>query len=362
MVQGPTVWIDLDNTPHVPFFRPIIAALQAKNCSVIVTARNAYNVVSLLELYKLECSTIGRHFGKSKLMKVVGLVVRSGQLLSFIRKYKPQLAVSHGSRAQVLASKMLGIPSVVIADYEHVTHVTRPDWLIVPDVIPESATREISNRVLRYPGIKEDVYASTLRADASILKKLGVAADELLVTMRLPAKEAHYHNPRSDEVSDAALDVLLADPRVRVVILPRNTQQENEIKARHAAALASRKIIVPDEPLDGLNLIWNSDLVVSGGGTMNREAAALGVPVYSTFCGSIGAVDLYLASRARLVLLQNPQEAKQKIRLEKRLPASSRIMESPALGTIVEQILMIERADRSASLPASDAARSGNAV
>jgi predicted glycosyltransferase len=363
MTPRPVVWIDLDNTPHVPFFRPITTALQSRNCDVVVTARDAYNVTSLLKLYKLECTTIGRHFGGNKIMKVVGLGVRSWQLLSFIREYRPQLAVSHGSRAQVLAAKMLGVPSVVIADYEHVTHVTRPDWLIVPDVIPDSATKQISDKVLRYPGIKEDVYASTLVPDTALLGELGIEPTEILVTVRPPAKEAHYHNPRSDDVFEAVLKLLLDDSRTRVVMLPRNVQQEADVRMRFARALESRKIIIPAQSVNGLNMVWNSDFVISGGGTMNREAAALDVPVYSTFCGKIGAVDQYLASHDRLVLLQDPAEVGARVCIEKRVRSSaSHIAATLALDTIVEHLLKISCGEPVAAMPPTGAPRSGSVI
>jgi predicted glycosyltransferase len=118
-----------------------------------VTARDAYNVFALLDLHKIACTCIGRHFGKHKAMKAFGLVLRSAQLLPFAMRHLPRVAVSHGSRAQTLAARLLGIPSVVIADYEHVKHLIRPDWIVVPDVIPMEAARRYSNRVLTYPGI-----------------------------------------------------------------------------------------------------------------------------------------------------------------------------------------------------------------
>lgn len=333
------IWIDLDNTPHVPFFRPIIDELQQRGCSVVVTARDAYNVTELLELHRVACRTIGRHYGKNKLMKALGLAIRSAQLLPFAARSRPRLAVSHGSRAQTLAAKLLRIPSVVIADYEHVTHVTRPDCLIVPEVIPHDVACKLSSRVLRYPGIKEDVYASTFSPDPSIMAALGLAETDIVVTVRPPATEAHYHNPLSDELFEAALSLLIENARTRIVLLPRNDHQKADIAKRFAHCLQSGKIVVPGQAVDGLNLVWHSDLVISGGGTMNREAAALGVPVYSTFRGAIGAVDRYLASKNRLVLLESTADVRQRVALAKRGRPTARPPSSRrALDAIVDHL------------------------
>jgi predicted glycosyltransferase len=315
--QSQPIWIDLDNSPHVPFFRPIIRGLEHKGYRVLVTARDAYNVVDLIRLHRLECSTIGRHYGKNKFMKTLGLAIRATQLLPFIAKHRPALAVSHGSRAQILASAMARIPSVALADYEHVTHFARPDCLIVPEIIPSNVAGRFSDQVLKYPGIKEDVYASSFVPDASLPRDLALPQDALVVTVRPPASEAHYHCIESDELFAHAMDFLL-ESKCTIVLLPRNEVQRTALAIRYSRCVRDGKIIMPERAVEGLNLVWHSDLVISGGGTMNREAAALGVPVYSTFRGPRGAVDDYLASKGRLVLLESAHDVRQRIALVKR--------------------------------------------
>ena len=334
------VWIDLDNSPHVPFFRPIIDELRSNGCSLLLTARDAYQVSDLIRLYQIPCLSIGRHFGRNKLMKAVGLLVRTLQLLPVIIRNRPDLAVSHGSRAQTLAAKLLLVPSVVIADYEHVAHITRPDWMIVPEVIPAQVAVRFAAKVLTYPGIKEDVYAATFRPDSAILAELKVAVEDILVTVRPPATEAHYHNPESEGLLAATIDLLAQQPAARIVLLPRNARQEAELRSRWPELVRNRKIIIPDSALDGLNLVWHSDFVVSGGGTMNREAAALGVPVYSIFRGTIGAVDRYLASSGRMILLESTDDVRNKIAVVKR-PKQTAVAggNHSALSTIVKEIL-----------------------
>src|SRR6202012_5888249 len=125
---------------------------------------------------------------------------------------------------------------------------------------------------------------------------------------------AHYHNPEAEELFAETLRLLAETPNARAVALPRNAKQGNELRMQWSNVIERGTLIIPATPVDGLNLIWFSDLVVSGGGTMNREAAALGVPVYSVFRGKIGAVDRYLSDQGRLTLIESAQDVPSKIR------------------------------------------------
>jgi predicted glycosyltransferase len=190
--------------------------------------------------------------------------------------------------------------------------------------------------------LKEDVYVPRLRPDPSVRNLLGVREDELIVTVRPPATEAHYHNPEGEQFLDACLEFLVDQPTVRVVMLPRNHNQAIILRTRWARAIEDGRIVIPENAVDGLNLIWNSDLVISGGGTMNREAAALGVPVYSIFRGRIGAVDQYLARTGRLTVIERIEEIPAKIVLERRMPSSLDLeSQGIALDCILQAVISI---------------------
>jgi predicted glycosyltransferase len=336
------IWIDLDNSPHVPFFHPIVDELRARGYPILLTARDAFQVTDLARLHRMQCITIGRHFGKNRILKGLGLLVRSAQLLPLIWRTKPMLAISHGSRAQLAVARLLGITSVAIADYEHVKHVNRADYMVVPDVIPTGTAGQFAKQVRQYPGIKEDVYAFTFVPDLSLAAELGLGADDIVVTVRPPATEAHYHNPEAEGLLEAVIDLLDHTEHTRIVMLPRNARQSAEVSARWSALLESGKMIIPRSAVDGLNLVWHSDLVVSGGGTMNREAAALGVPVYSIFRGRIGAVDRTLANQGRMVLLTSVGDVVARIKVVKRDRLSERARPArAALDAIVGAIVTL---------------------
>jgi predicted glycosyltransferase len=243
----------------------------------------------------------------------------------------------------MLLAMLLRIPSMVIFDYEFVKGlgILHPNWLMAPEVIADSAIKA-KGKIMKYPGIKEDVYLPRFRPDPSILATLGIRASDFVVTLRPPANEAHYHNPESEALLWAVLKLLGERPDIKVILLPRNHKQEESIRRRWRKLFADGKVVVPPHAMDGLNLIWQSELVISGGGTMNREAAALGVPVYSIFRGHIGAVDRYLAGLGRLVLLESEDDVGRKMVLERR-PRSSGpgTGNSETLKRIVENIISV---------------------
>lgn len=342
---GKKVWIDLDNSPHVPFFAPIIEELERSGHSILVTARDCFQVCELADLLHLRCRRVGRHYGKNQFVKMAGVCWRALQLVPQVGRYRPQLALSHGSRSQLLLANLLRIPCVTIADYEfaRIWLGVRPTWVITPEVIPLDAIHCRKDRILSYPGIKEDVYVPRFRPDASIVASLGLQPSrEIIAVIRPPATEAHYHRPESDVLFAAVLDFLGGRPDVKMVVLPRNEHQAKDIRTRWPVLISSRRLVIPSRVTDGLNLIWHSDLVISGGGTMNREAAALRIPVYSIFRGEIGAVDRYLAATGRLTLIERAEDLPSKLILSKRAPlhATSQ-QQSNSLSTIVDHIKSI---------------------
>jgi uncharacterized protein len=342
------VWIDLENSPHVPFFKPIIEELEKRKYSVLVTARDCFQVCDLADLLHIRYKRIGRHYGKHIAAKLVGLGVRTLQMIPTVIWEKPNLAVSHGSRSLFMVSSLLRIPTVTIFDYEYAwwRGFARPFWVMVPDMMPDQVGSLVGikkERVLRYPGLKEDVYAPFFRPDPSIREQLHLCPGDIVATVRPPATEAHYHNPESEILLNCALEFLGHLPNTKTILLPRTSNQERELREKWPDLFSSGKFVVPDHVVDGMDLIWFSDLVISGGGTMNREAAALGVPVYSIFRGKIGAVDRCLADQGRLVLLQSVEDVRTKVAVVRRqdIPRRNNESRSPALEAIVEHIVSL---------------------
>jgi uncharacterized protein len=239
----------------------------------------------------------------------------------------------------------------MIADYEYAKLLSfmHPTWEMVPEVVPDDSLYCRPDHVRKYPGIKEDVYAGRFQPDPTLLPRLGLNGKDIIVTVRPPATEAHYHNPESETLFVHFMNGICRRDGVRVVLLPRNLRQGHQLCAAYPHWFIGARTVIPESAVDGLNLLWHSDLVVSGGGTMNREAAALGVPVYSIFRGRIGAVDHYLQAQGKLVLIETTDDVDRKIEIRRRQrPESLAALAqgARALPVIIEHLEEILRVGR----------------
>ena len=305
------IWIDLANSPHVPFFRALIPEFTARGNQVEITARDFAQTVELAAKAGMTPHVIGGHGGGSITGKAGNLVGRAAALRKWARDRGFDLAVSHNSYAQIAAAAALGIRTVTLMDYEHqpANHLAfrLASRVIVPRAFPAAELRKYGaslRKVKRYEGTKEDVYLADFvpdRSFADVLRKLGVASEDVLVVVRPPAREALYHR-FENELFDELLARLTARDDAKIILLPRSDAQRAEYETRWP------NMIIPPEALDGANLIAATDLVVSAGGTMNREAAALGVPAVSIYAGEWAAIDQELVSEGRLQRISSRQE------------------------------------------------------
>ena len=314
------IWIDLDNSPHVLFFNPIIKVLEKNNFTIIVTVRDYAQVIGLAELYNIKCKTIGKHYGKNKLLKSFGLIFRAMQLMPVIYNEKLDIAFSHYSRPQVLAAKIFRIPTIVAYDYEYVQNLIfiHPTLYLVPEVVYKNFVKTKNCRYAFYPGLKENVYMNNNNIDTSIAEQLGIEKNDIIVTVRPPATEAHYHNQKSSKLFELVIDHLIQNSNIKIIILPRTKSQESYIINKWSYLIDQNKIKIPKKVLNGIDIIKISDMVISGGGTMIREAAALGVPAYSFFCGKMGAVDCDLVRKGRLNIIKSEKDVQKKLKFIKK--------------------------------------------
>src|SRR5437660_3119048 len=270
VTTGGTIWVDLDNSPHVPLFAPIIEELERRNYSVLVTARDCFQVRELADLFRLNYRLIGRHSGKNTLRKIAGLCFRALRLIPMVLRQRPDLAVAVCSRSQLIVSTLLGIPSLFMGDYEFATGwaLIRPELVLCPEVIPNQAIRLDPKQIMKYRGIKESCYVPRFVPDPGIRSRLGLEEQDVVDTIRPPASAAHYHNPQRDELFAAAVQFLAKSPKVKLVALPRNEKQALELRNRWRDLFLHRRMLIPNLVVNGLNLIWHYDFVISAGGRM----------------------------------------------------------------------------------------------
>ena len=306
------IWIDLANSPHVPFFRALIPEFVARGHQIEITARDFAQTVELAAKAGMTPHVIGGHGGGSITGKAGNLVGRAAALRKWARDRGFDLAVSHNSYAQIAAAAALGIRSATLMDYEHqpANHLAfrLASRVIVPRAFPSAELKKYgasTRKVKRYEGTKEDVYLADFvpePAFAKTLLRLGITSEDVLVVARPPAREALYHR-FENELFDELLAYLSSWDDVKIILLPRSDTQREDFAARK-----SPNMIIPREALDGSNLIAHADLVISAGGTMNREAAALGVPAASVYAGKWAAIDEELIREGRLNRIQSREE------------------------------------------------------
>ncbi|MEX2212472.1 MAG: DUF354 domain-containing protein [Gaiellaceae bacterium] len=303
------VWIDMTASAHVLVFRPLISILRARGDEVEITAREYSQTLQLLELHALDATVLGRHGGRSRLGKAWQLAGRLGALRRWAKGRDFDIALAHGSHELTITARRLGVPSATTFDYEwawlqHQLGCRTATKVVVPEAIPPERLARYGatgEKLVRYPGLKEEYYLADFEPDAGVPGALGIDPDRVLVVLRPPPDVSLYHR-HSNPLFPQTLDVLGRRDDVHAVVLPRTAEQRELVQS-----LALPSVLVPGRAVDAQSLIALSDVVVSAGGTMNREAAALGVPVYTTFGGRIGGVDEQLMREGRLVPLSDPR-------------------------------------------------------
>jgi hypothetical protein len=306
-----TVWVDLDNAPHVPFFKPLILGLQERGHRVLVTVRDHGYTRDLIEETGIPHAVIGRHAGKNYYRKVFGTLWRVARLVGWSAGRKIDVSVSHGSRSLVLASAVRRIPCVTMYDYEFVStsvYNKLSSKVLLPSILPVDLLKSLGlegKRLAQYPGFKEEVYLGDFTPDPSILASIGVDASRVIAVIRPPATVAHYHDPLSEEITQVLYDRISRIENVVGIITPRTQAQAESIR-RSLPNPSNFRVL--EKPVNGLNLIAHADLVVGGGGTMNREAALLGIPVYSVFTAKVGTIDRTLSEAGKLTFIRSLDE------------------------------------------------------
>ncbi len=316
------IWVDLTNSPHVLVLRPIIDVFRARGAEVRVTARDFAQTVQLCERLGVEHEVIGRHRGERLTAKAIGLADRSAALTRWARRAgRFDLALGHGSNDVTVAARLLRIPCSTMFDYEwatvqHTVNCRLAQAVVVPEAIPPERLDRYGARrkVQRYPGLKEEYYLADFEPDRAVIDELGLDEAQPIAVVRTPPSVSLYHRFENDLFAQ----VLERLRGTQTVVLPRVAQQRAQLDG----------FVVPERAIDAQSLIAFADVVISAGGTMNREAVALGTPVWTTFEGRLGAVDERLIAEGRLRRLERPEQ----LELAKRAGGGGeRVRRDPAL-------------------------------
>ena len=319
------VWVDLTNSPHVLVMRPVIERLRAEGHEVQVTARDFAQTLGLCERFGIENTAIGAHRGGGLVAKAEGVVARSHALTRWARGRRFQLALGHGSNDITVAAALLRIPCSTTFDYEwatvqHNVNCRLAQPVVVPDVVPPERLYRYGARgkLAPYPGLKEEYYLSDFEPSEAVLHELGLDPASPIAVVRTPPAVSLYHRFENDLFAS----VLHRLRGTQTVVLPRTGDQRAELERLGG-------LLVPQRAIDAQSLIAHADLVISAGGTMNREAVALGTPVFTVFEGRLGAVDERLLAEGRLRRLERVEQ----VEMIKRGPdlSPSRVRRDPQI-------------------------------
>lgn len=304
------IWFDFENAPHVWILKEIITQLERNGYEVILTARDFSSTVKLSEYCGFKPAVIGgKVVSKSSLDKFYYTIKRGFELKCYIKKQKkiPLLAVSHGSRSQALAAYFLGIKKISLDDYEHSFKGFNffVDNLLTPFPIQKEKWGLHSKKVVHYPGLKEELY---LWNDKNYKEDNIDFVDDKKVNVlfRPEGRYTHYSSEKSQRLQSKLIELFALTPNLNIILIARDNEQQNFIKRKFENKGINYSI--PQKILNGPALISKCDLVIGGGGTMTREAAVLGIPSYSFFCGALGDVDKYLQKEKKLILLNNDSD------------------------------------------------------
>jgi hypothetical protein len=294
---------------HPLVFRPLISLLRSQGHEVEITARDYAQTLQLIEQHGLTAEVIGHHGGRSRLGKARQMTSRLGALRRWASGRGFDLALAHGSHELTITARRLGIPSSTTFDYEwawlqHQLGCRAATKVVVPVWIPPArlTTYDVREpKLVQYEGLKEEYYLADFEPDSSVLGQWELDDARTLVVLRPPPDVSLYHR-HSNPLFPLTLRHLGSLESVHAIVIPRTDEQREYVRS-----LELPSVIVPERAVDAQSLIAFSDVVVSAGGTMNREAAALGVPVYTTYGGRLGGVDEELIRQGRLRPLTDPR-------------------------------------------------------
>jgi predicted glycosyltransferase len=187
------------------------------------------------------------------------------------------------------------------ATLQHQLGLRAATRVVFPDAVPAERLARFGARppkLVQFEGIEEEYYLADFEPDPAVLD--GIDPGKVIAVVRTPPDVSLYHR-HGNPLFAAVLDRLGRDESVHAIVLPRTVEQREAIRARRLPSLH-----VSEHAVDAQSLIALGDIVVSAGGTMNREAAALGTPAYTTFTGRLGGVDERLIDQGRLQPVPDP--------------------------------------------------------
>jgi predicted glycosyltransferase len=315
------IWIDLDDSTQIPFFAPIVKNLEEKGYNVLISGRNYSKIKLLADLYNLDYIPTAKQFDKNNFTKILNSFFRSFQLLLFVIKSKPTIAITHGSVSQMIAAFILRIPIAMFLDYEFIRALPtliKPNIIFMPNILYNNLHSSFGTKIFSYPGRKEDIYLHNFAPDSNIITNLKIDTSSIIIFIKLQSYKNFDKDYQRKQLFQEIIKMLTNNETTRTIILLQDELGKAEILKYFNIDLNSEKLLIQTEIIDELNLLWHSDIVISDSRSLNREASSMGIPVYNIFHDKLGAVDSHLVKNNRLILIENIKDVRTKIQIKKK--------------------------------------------
>ncbi|WP_297500609.1 DUF354 domain-containing protein [Thermococcus sp.] len=285
------VWVDITNAPHVHFFKGVIRELEKTDHEVIITTREFDGLTGILDMFGFDYYVVGKHGGATLEGKLLASAERVYKLSRLIIEEKPDMAIYKHSVEAPRVAFGLGIPSIGFVDNETAVAqnklflpltklVLYPKAIDAYDLIRCGAD---PNGIKTVNGFSELAHLYGFRPEKRVLRELGLKRNGYIVMRTEPVKANYFNGPEKSVLED----IIPLLPEIPIVLFPRTGEQRKRFERFN-------NVIMPEKPVDSLSLLYYARLMIGAGGTMNREAIALGTPTISTYPGRLLAVTKWL--------------------------------------------------------------------
>lgn len=308
------VWFDITNTPHVHFLLAIQKTLGEEITGYLFTTRDFSETVDLLRnrLPDNNLIILNTKYGKSYLSKLVSIITRLKRISE--QKMNYDLSISCGSEAAIWYSRLKGKRTIAFGDNDTArqwTYGRFVDYSFFPAAIDRNILERqgLKNKLYQYHGLKEDIYISYFKPDKRF--KSRIPFNEYIVVRPENVHANYLRNSTVKSITPSLLRIL-ANRGYKVIYLPRYTEDIS-----YADGLDN--IFIPNSPINGLDLCYHSNAVITGAGTLAREAACLEVPAFSFYAGKeLLAVDKQLINDNKIYYSRDPNDIADRIKYTKR--------------------------------------------
>ncbi|MGC9020659.1 MAG: DUF354 domain-containing protein [Candidatus Methanodesulfokora sp.] len=274
------IWLDALTPKQARLMAEIAEFLEKRGENILITCRRYAETEQMLEIKGLSYISIGG-YGESRLEKLVNYADRMIKLIEIVRERKPDILISFSSPEATRVAFGLGIKAVTINDTPHAFHVCRLtfplSWRIIhPAAVPEELylmNWACKESLVSYNGVDEVAWMRKAKPKEEELEKLGIKGD--FVIIRPEESKASYLRDETDisTIIDVAVKM-----GYYVILMPRYEDQREYYSRKYGSSVK-----IPSYPPDAPSIYFFSSLVVTGGGTMSREAALAGTPSISIF-------------------------------------------------------------------------------